>query len=94
MWLIWSSADPTCCRYPSWVCRKETALLTLALAAEVWPICAFKAMDSANPAGSSDGFTILEPDESRASDSFNSLVDLIEVIGGRDGRHVCIDYHN
>jgi hypothetical protein len=32
-------------------------------------------MDSDKPAGSSDAFTILEPDESRARDSFNALVD-------------------
>jgi hypothetical protein len=56
------------------------ALLTLELAALVWPICAFKPMDSAKPAGSSDGFTIFEPDDNCANALFSSLVDLSRLL--------------
>src|SRR5580700_9406081 len=56
------------------------ALLTLELAALVWPICAFNAMDSAKPAGSSEGFTIFEPEDSSASALFSSLVELSRLL--------------
>src|SRR5208337_953320 len=56
------------------------ALLTLLFAAFVWPICAFKEMDSAKPAGLSAGDTIFEPEESCANALFSSLVDLSRLL--------------
>jgi hypothetical protein len=51
------------------------ALLMLLLAAVVRLICASKRKDTAKPAASSSGETILEPEESRASDLDNMLED-------------------
>ena len=62
------------------LCEREGVADVGVRAAAVWPICAFKLMDSAKPAGSSDGFTIFEPEERRASDSFNMFVDLLRLL--------------
>ncbi len=52
---------------------------TFALAALVWLICALRLMDSAMPAGSSEGETIFEPEDRRANDSFKLLVDRLRL---------------
>src|SRR6202041_864181 len=58
----------------------DVALLTLSLAAPTWLICALRLMDSAKPAGLSDAFTSCEPEESRESDSFSILVELLRLL--------------
>src|SRR3954471_21076676 len=55
-------------RKPSWVWLNEIALPTLELAAPMRLICASKRVETARPAASSSGETILEPEDKRASD--------------------------
>ncbi len=69
-----SRALPTFFRNPSWVWLNEMALLTLLFAALMRLICASKRVDTAKPAASSSGETILDPEERRASD-FDSMLE-------------------
>src|SRR5487761_2352920 len=66
----------TCCRNPSWVWLNEVALPMLPFAALVRAIWAVNFIDTAKPSASSAGETILEPEDRRAMDMFNRLVEL------------------
>src|SRR5687767_12313627 len=73
--LMRSRALVTLLRKPSWVWLNEMALPTFLLAAEMRLICASKRVETAKPAASSSGETILEPEDKRASDLANIAED-------------------
>jgi hypothetical protein len=53
---------------PSWVCVKETALVTLLKATSFRAIWLAKRVLTAKPAASSEGVTIFDPDDNLESD--------------------------
>src|SRR3954469_18755421 len=70
-----SRAFVTLLRKPSWVCAKETAFPTFDFAAPIRLICASKRNETANPAASSSGETIFDPEDKRLSDFASAALD-------------------